>query len=286
MERRIKRDENYSITTDGKVYSNKNGKKRELKQTWTEKRGYIVYLGKSGVSVQLLMAETFLDNPNNYDLVIHINNDRRDNRIENLKWTSEELLYQERINDSLELMPISNEYEKRICEIEEYSDLIGYTVTIDGDVFSYINGEKTKLNYSINKGYKQVTIGSRLNRRITRKVHRFVAEAFIPKIKDKPDINHKDGNKKNNTIKNLEWVDNKENQRHALLTSLKKTTKFDMYDLNNNYIKTFNSPFEILEFLNISSFTAVDECAKGRYKQAYGYIWKKTPNKAQRLSKQ
>lgn len=46
-------------------------------------------------------------------------------------------------------------------------------------------------------------------------IHRLVAKAFIPQIPGKPQVNHKDGNKQNNHVDNLEWMDSREQQLHA-----------------------------------------------------------------------
>lgn len=56
-----------------------------------------------------------------------------------------------------------------------------------------------------------------------RKVHRLVAQAFVPNPQNKPEINHKDGDKKNNLPSNLEWVTQWENQVHATQTGLRPT---------------------------------------------------------------
>ena len=61
------------------------------------------------------------------------------------------------------------------------------------------------------QGYKTVPLGHAQFKR----VHRLVAQAFIPNPDDKPMVNHKDGNKSNNTVANLEWCTAEENMRHA-----------------------------------------------------------------------
>lgn len=49
----------------------------------------------------------------------------------------------------------------------------------------------------------------------TYRVHRLIAKTFLPEIKGKNHVNHKDGNHKNNNIENLEWVSQKENNQHS-----------------------------------------------------------------------
>lgn len=70
-------------------------------------------------------------------------------------------------------------------------------------------------------GYVQVAL--RVNKKaVCFKVHRLVADAFIPSVSGKDYINHKDGNKINNHIDNLERCTSSENQQHAYDTGLKK----------------------------------------------------------------
>lgn len=64
------------------------------------------------------------------------------------------------------------------------------------------------------KGYLQVELKKDGKRNI-KVIHRLVAEAFIPNIDNKEQVNHKDGNKLNNNVDNLEWVTCQENIQHA-----------------------------------------------------------------------
>lgn len=65
------------------------------------------------------------------------------------------------------------------------------------------------------KNYLQVNLRSNGNNK-TRKIHRFVAETFIPNPKNLPTVNHIDGNKRNNFVDNLEWASYQYNMDHAV----------------------------------------------------------------------
>lgn len=86
-------------------------------------------------------------------------------------------------------------------------------------------------------GYKQVLL-HKYGKTRTRLVHRLVAEAFIPKTEaDKNEINHKDENKANNIVDNLEWCDHKYNINFG--TRTEKTSK-KVYQYTKNKKKLTN----------------------------------------------
>lgn len=91
-----------------------------------------------------------------------------------------------------------------------------YSISDEGEVFSGKLGIKLSLRTNSN-GYLIVTLnGKQLA------VHRLVAKHFIPNPYDYDQINHKDGNKTNNNVSNLEWCTAKDNIQHALQTGLRK----------------------------------------------------------------
>lgn len=122
-----------------------------------------------------------------------------------------------------------------------------FEVSNDGQLRNVITG--TVYKQQINKeGYSQicVSLGSR-NKKKVFKIHKAVAEVFVPNNENKIEVNHIDGNKQNNCEDNLEWVTSSENTRHAFATGLShpkrgtdnpkaKLTEEDVIYIRNNYI--------------------------------------------------
>lgn len=102
--------------------------------------------------------------------------------------------------------------------MEIFRDIKGYEgkyqITSWGRVFNVDKQKFIKLEMH-DKGYLRVDLYDKSGKRKHHKVHRLVAKAFIPNPEGKPQVNHLDGNNQNNSITNLEWVTNNENQEHA-----------------------------------------------------------------------
>lgn len=132
-----------------------------------------------------------------------------------------------------------------------------------------------------NFGYLQVQLNSVENKTFT--IHRLVAQAFIPNPLNLPLVNHKDENKQNNCVENLEWCDNSYNVRYSLGLHIRNgcgkrregklyQLKVNQYDLNGNYIKTWDNARSVFIETKMSDW-CISECCRGNRKKAYGYTW-------------
>lgn len=133
------------------------------------------------------------------------------------------------------------------------------------------------------RGYARVNLWKE-NKQKKFSVHRLVAEAFIENPEGKPQVNHIDEDKLNNTAKNLEWCTQVENHRHgtineriskALTNNIYKSKPVNAFDDNGNLIFSFPSIYEASRQMGVSS-TSITNCIKGRNraKRCCGYVWK------------
>jgi hypothetical protein len=126
-------------------------------------------------------------------------------------------------------------------------------------------------NYKVNdNGYIRVYIYNK-----TFALHRLIALAFIENTENKEQVNHIDGNKLNNSVENLEWVSNQENQIHKFKIGLGNnfTRKITQFDLEMNKIKDFNSIAEASKELNIGK-SSIGGVLKEKQKSSKGFIFK------------
>ena len=125
-------------------------------------------------------------------------------------------------------------------------------------------------------GYSQVGL-QKYGTRKYKKIHRLVAEAFIPNPENKKEVNHKDGNKANNCVDNLEWVTTSENQLHSYYELKNNIKSVIQLSLNNEIIKEWESIAKAEQELKISN-ADICKCCKGKRKTAGGYKWRYKEN--------
>ena len=114
------------------------------------------------------------------------------------------------------------------------------------------------------------------------RLNRLVAQAFIPNPNELPIVNHKDEDKLNNNVNNLEWCTQKYNVNYGDGINKRKnkmSIKIIQYDLEDNYIKTWNSINDAVRHYNGN--TQICQCCKGKRNNANGYKWKYTDEELQ-----
>jgi hypothetical protein len=128
-----------------------------------------------------------------------------------------------------------------------------------------------------NAGYLRVNL-CKENRYKSFSVHRLVAEAFLSACDVAGlQVNHKDENKQNNSVENLEWVTRKENNNYGTkIDRQAKKVKIPVlqYDKEGNLLGEWESATDAEKALSGKFTGAVSHCINGKTKSAFGFIWK------------
>lgn len=164
------------------------------------------------------------------------------------------------------------EYE--IKDIEGYEGL--YQIDNQGNVFSLKYGKRRKLSVGVqSQGYLSVMLckDGKPNRF---RIHRLVAQAFLPNPNNLPQVNHKDEDKTNNKANNLEWCTAQYNLDYSDVwrkSAKAKSKHILQYTKDGQFIKEYPSIEEAYRQTGINC-GQICWCCKGKYKSAGNYKWK------------
>lgn len=166
----------------------------------------------------------------------------------------------------------------------------GYYAKDNGEIWSVKRGTPRRLIPTLDrKGYERVKLS--LNGvQHTTTVHRLIAKTFIPNPNNKPQVNHKDENKRNNNVNNLEWCTCLENIRYgtgiARSANSRKGIKINnrkaiesnkkpifQLDKNGNILKEWSSIADASRALKIND-SHISDCCKGKRITCGGFKWR------------
>jgi hypothetical protein len=213
----------YLISTYGNIKNTETA--YMLEQNY--KSGYpTVLLTHQGISktykVHKLVAKTFLDNYDDKKVVNHIDGDKANAKISNLECITQSENVKHAIKNNLYVPNYSfgknnnfnDEDEFITLESKKIPNYPNYSATYDGRIYNNKIGKFMALS-KMPEGYLRLNIKNDSGQKKFL-VHRLIASTFIPNPENKPQVNHIDSNKSNNSVDNLEWITNKENREHSL----------------------------------------------------------------------
>ena len=280
MYKEIKDYSNYLIYDDGRV---KNRSTNNFLKGSISENGYLYYRLSKNNKKQMfyahrLVAEAFLENPNNLPVVNHKDGNKQNNNINNLEWVS----YSENVahahNNNLIKTPRPIEYYTYDLPDEQwkqYSVFSNYYISNKGRVRNVVTNRILKP--SIASGYYKVRL---CDNGYTEDllIHKLVYSVFNnePYLKDKHFvIDHIDGNKLNNDVNNLRKMSNSENVLAAFYEQQTNNSAktVGQYSLDGELLNIFPSTKEAARQLNLDSSTISKVC-RGQNKTHGGYIFK------------
>lgn len=154
-----------------------------------------------------------------------------------------------------------------------------YLISNKGNLWSFFLKGKKKLSLDGEDNYYVTTLSISRHKSKKVQIHRLVAEMFIDNPDNKPWINHKDRNRKNNNITNLEWVTPLENNLHSFATSARNNGARAIFNVDDEgeIVQMFPSISMAIESLTTDDKKAwVSVLKKGlldNTKKVYGFYW-------------
>lgn len=155
--------------------------------------------------------------------------------------------------------------------MEEWKDVVGYEDHYQISSEGRIRNKHTNIILKPSKTGVYYHIGLRYGQHKECLVHRLVAEAFIPNPDNLPQVNHKDENKHNNCVENLEWCTNKYNTNYGK-GALARNQRVIQYDTDGNALKVWESIEEAAEALQICR-VGISACCRGVNNTSGGFAW-------------
>lgn len=277
MKKLIPNYENYWIFDNGDVYNENT--KQILKGSIGE-HGYRYYRLSKDNKKKLfyghrLVAEAFLDNPNNLPVVNHKDGNKLNNNVDNLEWVSysdnTKAWHEGRTSKKNQRL----EYYTEDLENEIWKPYQNYLVSNYGRVRHAI--KNNLLKPSLACGYYKVRL-SKDGLTEDKMIHKLVWELFSDW--DMPDsisvIDHIDGNKTNNHIDNLRKISLSENVKAALYETKTNVTakRVAQYDLNDKFINEFPSAAAAARELGLDKSVISKVCRGDKYKSHGGFKFK------------
>ena len=272
----------YYITDDGRLYNEKT-------DNWYQGQisgGYLMYdlrFGKirKNAFAHRLVAESFIPNPDNLPIVNHKDGNKLNNTIDNLEWAT----YSENNNHAFNtgLKEKTNSIDQRISfngdlegeEWKQFEDTT-YYISNKGRARNIKTGNVMKGKVT-GRGYIEWCFSTpeRTPKKKSYLAHRLVYSLFGEDLKEGLVINHKDGDKTNNNIENLEQISIEKNILHSYYeighSNVKKVGK---YDLDENLLEVYPSCAEAARQNPGCYSNLISNVCNGKTKTHKGFKWK------------
>lgn len=155
-------------------------------------------------------------------------------------------------------------------------DFHDYQISDNGEVKSLKHGKEMILSSTNDgKGYLMVSL-SKDGKNIIKRIHRLVAETFIPNPNNLPVVRHLNDISNDNRLENLAWGTVKDNIADSIRNNLHPSTKrrIKIISIKSDDIRKYNSQADAGRDLGIIT-SHINECVNGKRKSAGGYIFKK-----------